>query len=87
MTSAVLVYRHFHIYSAEDFGFEDIKSPNDADGDGIDDLRVRVDLAVILRGRAALFARIDTREIAGVSDRRKDILTRREYVDLTLSVV
>ena len=35
--SAWLIYRHFHIYTAEDFGFEDIKSPNDADGDGIDD--------------------------------------------------
>ena len=34
---AVLIYRHSHIYSAEDFGFTDIKSPNDADGDGIDD--------------------------------------------------
>ena len=34
---AWLIYRHFHIYTAEDFGFEDIKSPNDADGDGIDD--------------------------------------------------
>lgn len=37
LTSAVMLYRHFHIYSAEDFGFEDIISPNDADGDGIDD--------------------------------------------------
>ena len=37
LTSAVMLYRHFHIYNAEDFGFEDIKSPNDADGDGIDD--------------------------------------------------
>ena len=35
--STCLLYRHFHIYTAEDFGFEDIKSPNDADGDGIDD--------------------------------------------------
>ena len=35
--AAWLIYRQFHIYSAEDFGFEDIKSPNDADGDGIDD--------------------------------------------------
>ena len=35
--AGVLIYRQFHIFSAEDFGFEDIKSPNDADGDGIDD--------------------------------------------------
>ena len=37
LTSVVMLCRHFHIFSAEDFGFEDIKRPNDADGDGIDD--------------------------------------------------
>lgn len=34
---AYICYRRDQVYSAEDFGFEDIKSPNDADGDGIDD--------------------------------------------------
>ena len=53
LTSAVMLYRHFHIYSAEDFGFEDIKSPNDADGDGMVDER---DAVAILRYAAKLDA-------------------------------
>lgn len=30
-------YLSTHIFSAEDFGFSDLVSPNDADGDGLDD--------------------------------------------------
>lgn len=36
-------YLAVHIFSAEDFGFSDIASPNDADGDGIDDYRDMVE--------------------------------------------
>ncbi len=34
---SILIYRNSGVFYAEDFGFTDIKSPNDADGDGIDD--------------------------------------------------
>lgn len=34
---SVLLYRNNGVYYAENFGFTDIESPNDADGDGIDD--------------------------------------------------
>ncbi len=37
MLLSVLIYRSYHVYSAEEFGFSDLVSPNDADGDGTDD--------------------------------------------------
>ena len=40
---SILLYRTFHIFSAEDFGFTDLASPNDCDGDGIDDYRDMVE--------------------------------------------
>ncbi len=40
---AFTVYRNSRICSAEDFGFSDLVSPNDADGDGIDDYRDMVE--------------------------------------------
>ena len=40
---SVLVYRNNGVYYAEDFGFADIESDNDADGDGIDDYRDMVE--------------------------------------------
>lgn len=40
---SVLFFRNAGVYSAEDFGFTDIESPNDADGDGIDDYRDMVE--------------------------------------------
>lgn len=40
---SVIIYRSSHVFSAEDFGFADLVSTNDADGDGIDDYRDMVE--------------------------------------------
>ena len=43
MLLSVGIWRKYHIFSAEDFGFTDLVSPNDADGDGVDDYSDMVD--------------------------------------------